>query len=54
MSIHFVTTTPAFVLPYCSPFSDYLALRGNQPGAIFITQQGNPVTREVFAAWLKQ
>jgi site-specific recombinase XerD len=42
------------VLPYCSPFSDYPALCGNQPGAIFITQYGNPVTREVFAAWLSE
>jgi hypothetical protein len=31
-----------------------LALHGNQPGAIFITQQGNPVTREVFAARLSE
>lgn len=41
----------------CCPIAlllDYLALRGNQPGAIFITQQGNPVTREVFAARLSE
>jgi hypothetical protein len=41
----------------CCPIAlllDYLPLRGNQPGAIFITQQGNPVTREVFAARLSE
>ena len=31
---------------------DYLALRGNQQGAIFLTQVRTPVTREAFALQL--
>lgn len=31
---------------------DYLAFRGNQPGPIFVTQIGTPVTREIFSVKL--
>ena len=33
---------------------DYLALRGNQQGAIFLTQVRTPVTREAFALQLSE
>ena len=33
---------------------DYLALRGNQQGAIFLTQVRMPVTREAFALQLSE
>ena len=43
--------------PTCCPITlllDYLALRGNRQGALFLTQQGTAVTREAFAGRLSE
>ena len=43
--------------PTCCPIAlliDYLALRGNHQGALFLTQQGTAVLRETFASRLSE